>query len=168
VIDDYITAQHLRAWEMFIESGMDYLLILEDDVYLNDQSVYLFNHRIVKTIFLIETQHINSGLFVDCAGGFSLDELQTDNLEIKHEEMLRWYYKPVTNTACAYIINRIIAKKFFFIMIRNPWLRLIPVDWLMNKLFLLMGEDAKRCICFHADPPVFIHGSAAGIYSARP
>lgn len=74
--------------------------------------------------------------------------------------------KPVTNTACAYLMSRPLVIIFLDILTKRPLLRLIGVDWLMNKLFISMAKNEMECACMHANPTIFKHGTTTGNYVA--
>lgn len=97
-------------------------------------------------------------------GGCSLADLMIARLETRHDGNYRHYQKPVTNTACAYLISRELVIKFNAILTRKPWLRLIGIDWMINSLFISMGKEVSSVVCMHADPTIFKHGTKTGEY----
>jgi hypothetical protein len=161
-IEVIVTDKHIRAWDQFLESDSDYFLVLEDDVIFVDDSIDRFC-RLLKKIQQYE--EINA-LYVDLAGGVSSDELGIEKLTLTREEGLIFYQKPVTNTACAYLVNRTTVSQFREILMDFPSHRLIGVDWMMNQLFIDMVKSSQKVICIHSDVPIFRHGSASGAFSA--
>jgi hypothetical protein len=157
-----LTDKHIRAWGSFLDSDGDFLICFEDDAVFKEDSV----QRVNALIDTLARRNIDSPIYVDLAGGCKLDELKISNLEIGRDPCFRFYSKPVTNTACAYLMSRSLVTIFYGTIIRRPWLRLIGADWLMNKLFILMGNDGVDCVCMHADPTIFEHGSATGEYAS--
>jgi len=97
-------------------------------------------------------------------GGCKLADLMIARLETSQDENYRYYKKPVTNTACAYLMSRELVTTFCATLTRRPWLRLVGIDWMMNSLFILWGERVSDCICMHADPTIFKHGTTTGEY----
>lgn len=160
IIEHYVTSKHIKAWETSVLLNNDYLLVFEDDVYFNTNSIAMFNDYIVSIL----QNNTDEFLYIDLAGGCQINELQIDNLFVNNLSSLNTYSKPVTNTACCYLINLNLAKHFVNEITNNPLLRTIGVDWLMNKLFIILDKRAQRCTCFHADPTIFQHGSTTGIY----
>ena len=78
----------------------------------------------------------DSYLYIDLAGGCSISDLKISHLALERKDGITTYRKPVTNTACAYILNRTIVEEFKRILIRHPIYRLIGIDWMMNKLLI--------------------------------
>lgn len=154
--------QHTRAWEAFIQSKAQFLIVFEDDVIFKEDS----SQRISDLIDFFATHNMNTPIYIDLAGGCKLSDIQIDKLEIKHDANFRHYSKPVTNTACAYLLNRELAIIFHSILAQRPLLRFLQIDFLMNKLFIIMENEGLKTICMHADPTIFKHGSASGEYKS--
>jgi len=105
-------------------------------------------------------------MYIDLAGGCSPEVLKIDKLEISKDSDFRYYAKPVTNTACCYLVNKKQLQIFNDFIINKPKYRYVGIDWMFNQLFI---ESEKRKIyskCCHADLPIFKHGSVTGQYSA--
>jgi GR25 family glycosyltransferase involved in LPS biosynthesis len=154
--------EHVRAWTTFIQSDAEFLICFEDDaVFKMDSSQRVFDliHQL--------SESVGSGpIYIDLAGGVLLDDLKIDKLESNHDASFRYYSKPVTNTACVYLMNRSLILLFHSILAQRPWLRLIQVDFMMNKLFMILEELEIEVKCMHAEPTIFKHGSATGEYSS--
>jgi hypothetical protein len=164
-VETVVTDKHLRAWSAFLDTGGDYLICFEDDAVFKGDSI----DRLVA--LLAEPNLVDGPLYADLAGGCTREALQIHNLEVSWDGSFRHYSKPVTNTACAYLLSRPLAARFCEIVARRPWLRLIGIDWLMNTCLMHMAADGVRCACFHADPTIFKHGTTTGEYvswQARP
>jgi GR25 family glycosyltransferase involved in LPS biosynthesis len=157
-----VTDKHIRAWSAFLESDADYLLCCEDDVIFKEDSV----QRVNDLLEMLIRRQGDAPIYIDLAGGCRFDEIKIDALEVGRDASFRFYSKPVTNTACAYLMSRSLVVAFHEILTRKPWLRLIGVDWMMNKLFMLMENDGVACACMHADPTIFKHGTTTGDYVA--
>ncbi len=157
-----MTDKHIRAWSAFLDSDADLLLCCEDDAVFKENSVQRVNDLIEMLAYRVG----NGPIYVDLAGGCRYDEIKIDNLEVGRDDAFRFYAKPVTNTACAYLMNRPLVSTFHDILTRKPWLRLIGIDWLMNKLFITMAKSKVECACMHADPTIFKHGTTTGDYVA--
>ena len=144
----------------FLDSGADFIICFEDDVVFKDDSV----ERIWDLLGLLAKKNLDARIYVDLAGGCKLDELRIDNLESSQDASFKFYRKPVTNTACAYLMSRQLAVAFHSILTRRPWLRLLGADWMMNSLFIAMENNGMESVCMHAAPTIFKHGSATGEY----
>jgi hypothetical protein len=159
--DTVIINNHIHAWNAFLESGADFFICFEDDAIFKEDSP----QRVTDLLDALLSYPSNSMIYVDLAGGFEYSELKIDALETKRDSLFRYYSKPVTNTACCYLLSRPLALYFIEMVIRMPWLRLINADWLMNRLFILFAHDGLTCICMQASPTIFKHGSFTGEYS---
>ena len=156
-----VTDKHIRAWSFFLETDGEFLICFEDDAIFKEDSV----QRIINLIDMLSSKYKNKPIYIDLAGGCTLDELKIDKLEVNQDNNFRYYIKPVTNTACVYLMNRSLVIHFYDILTRKPWLRLIGVDWMINKLVMIMTGMGLECICMHASPSIFKHGSTTGEYA---
>lgn len=160
-VETVVTDKHIRAWASFLETDGDFLICFEDDAIFNDNSLQKVN----ELLYTLSKKCLDScSVYVDMAGGCTLEELKIDALQIDKDDSYRFYNKPVTNTACTYLMSRSLVTAFYEIITRRPWLRLIGVDWMINKLFILLAKDGVPCFCMHADPSIFKHGTKTGEY----
>lgn len=159
-IEVAVTDKHIRAWSLFLDLNSDFLIVFEDDAVFNTDSKLKFCDLLKKII----QEKSERSIYVDLAGGCKLESLKIDRLLLGKDELFRYYQKPVTNTACSYLINKSLATQFYQVLTRQPWLRLIGVDWMMNALFMNLVCADLDCICMHAEPTIFKHGSTTGEY----
>lgn len=157
-----VTDKHIRAWAAFLDTGGDFLICFEDDAVFRDNSI----QRINDLLDTLSRKNRSSPTYIDLAGGCRLEELRIDKLESQRDASFRHYSKPVTNTACTYLMSRPLVAYFHDALTGRPWLRLIGVDWLMNMLFITMEKEGIACACMHADPTLVKHGSTTGDYVA--
>ena len=159
-IELMVTEKHIRAWGRFLDTGADFMICFEDDAVFKDDSVQKLN----SLLNTLSNDCQNSACYIDLGGGCALSDLMIGCLEKNRDEFYRYYSKPVTNTACAYLMNRQLVASFHAILTKRPWLRLIGIDWMMNRLFIQMENDGEKCICMHADPTIVKHGTTTGEY----
>jgi hypothetical protein len=159
-IEVMVTEKHVRAWGIFLDSGADFLICFEDDAVFKDDSA----QKIKDVLGFLHRRNIESRVYADLAGGCKLDRLKLGNLEAGQEGDFKFYSKPVTNTACVYLMSRQLVVAFHSILAESPWLRLIGIDWMMNSLFIQMEKNGMESICIHAAPTVFRHGTTTGEY----
>lgn len=155
--------KHVRAWSAFLDTKADFIICFEDDAVFKENSI----SNIVELIGQLKGIDNHKPLYIDLAGGCDLKDIQINKLQEKQDKCFRYYKKPVTNTACVYLMNRSLVCEFHNIITRNPWIRLIGVDWMMNCLFINMSKNIKTScyvICQHADPTIFKHGTTTGEY----
>jgi hypothetical protein len=154
-VEMVVTDKHLRAWATFLDTSGDCLICFEDDAVFKSDSI----DRLMALLDELLPSRLGSPMYVDLAGGCSLEALQIHNLEVSWDGSFRHYSKPVTNTACVYLLSRPLVTTFCGIIARRPWLRVIGIDWLMNTLLMQMANDGVKCACLHADPAIFKHGT---------
>lgn len=160
-IEVIVTDKHIRAWNQFLDSGSDFLVCFEDDVVFKDDSIVRIKGLLEHLGKIDQQMHI----YVDLAGGGgrgNIEALKIDKLELNRTDSYRIYKKPVTSTACAYLINRNLASLFNKHLLQAPWLRLVGIDWMMNALFI--RSSGEQVLCMHAEPTIFKHGTVTGEY----
>jgi hypothetical protein len=157
-----LTENHIHGWSTFLAMGADFMICFEDDAVFKDDS----SQRVISLLDNLSQKSQDALIYVDLAGGCDHDALKIDNLETGEDASFRFYIKPVTNTACSYLINRSLATFFIERVFKKPKLRQIGADWLMNKLFILAAHDGIKCTCMHASPTIFKHGSVTGEYAS--
>jgi hypothetical protein len=161
-IEVTVTDKHIRAWDRFLELDFDFLICVEDDAVFKPDSIEQFE-AVMQEIATLEPR---SNLYVDLAGGCSLSDLRITQLVQRKKGFLTFYERAVTNTACAYLLSRPLVTSFKAALIRAPAMRLISIDWMINKLLMELYRTGGSCVCFHADPTVFKHGSTTGDFQA--
>jgi len=161
-IETILTDKHIRAWNAFIETDCEYLVCFEDDAVFRDNSIARFSALFDTLIQRAGNQFV----YVDLAGGCDINDLQISQLATVTQDDFTHYSKPVTNTTCVYLISRLLVSEFLNQLTRRPWLRLIAIDWMINKLFIDIEKNNFEILCMHAEPPIFHHGSATGVYKA--
>jgi hypothetical protein len=160
-IETAVTDKHIRAWLAFLETDADFLICFEDDAVFKEDS----NLRIALLLESLYSEYLDRPIYVDLAGGCALDALQIQALQTQRDSLFRHFKRPVTNTACAYLMSRSLVAKFHETLVVRPWLRLLGVDWMMNALMVHLQRGGINCNCMHADPTIFNHGSVSGEYA---
>lgn len=163
-IEIFLTAKHIQAWEKFLQSEARYLAVMESDVALNEHT----KARLEKELLpLLVNTSSEQALYIDLAGGCTERELGCANLSVVNIPGFVCYEKAITNTACAYIISKPLAEKFVSAIWQVPNWRNINADWLMNLLFMKMQSSRGKVVCYHAQPPIFKHGSVEAVYASE-
>ena len=158
-----LSDKHVRSWDKFLDSNDDLIVSFEDDATISDESF----PKLLAVLTKAFAYPKEISLYADLAGGIPMKLLKVDGLIQDRDGEFIAFKKPVTNTACCYILNRLMAINFKTLILPCPDLRLIPADWMINKLLLELDRDAVPMACFHTDPPIFIHGSLAKIWPSR-
>lgn len=159
-IETILTDKHIRAWNAFIETGCEYLVCFEDDAIFEDKS----KQKLSALIDILVEKYPNQHVYVDLAGGCDFNPSSIDQLRLFEKNGFVHYSKGLTNTSCVYLLSRSLVLEFLNEIVRRPDLRLIGVDWMMNKLFMRLSDSDFNCTCMHAKPPIFKHGSLTGFY----
>lgn len=160
-IETVVTDKHIRAWEILLEEN-DYCIFFEDDAVFLDDSYDRFL-LLLNYILDIDKDY----LYVDLAGGCNLNDLAIENLEQKKVNDYIFYNKPVTNTACSYLINRKMMLHFHECLVINPTYRQIGIDWMMNKMLIELDKKSNKADtqCIHTNPTIIEHGSVSGVFN---
>jgi len=156
-----VADKHIRAWTQFMESGAEWMIVFEDDAVFREDSIRRLLD-LLQDSSLRSSQHI----YIDLSGGCPCDGIQVDRLETHRDASFRHFRKPVTNTTCTYLISRPLVGLLLEQVVRRPWLRLHQSDWLLNALFVRLEKQGLDCLCMHASPTIFSHGSVTGEYAS--
>ena len=144
-----------------MEKDLDFLICFEDDVIFRSDSI----EKLHTKIKLISKDSSQKMVYVDIGGGYSIQELNISHLQVNgYDDKFIYFVQPVSNTACAYIINRAIVEKFVYFLSLCPTDALLPIDWLINKYFILLRSESVEILCAHTIPSLVIHGSMNGHY----
>lgn len=156
-VETFVTAKHIAAWRIFVESGADELLVVESDATMQADSA-----PAIRT--LLDSSPGADGLrYVNLAGGLAQDDIAIAHLVASHVPGAIVFAKPVTNTSCAYLVNRPFVDAMLAFVDRTPTATSLGIDWLFNAFFLDSDRRGRAIACIHADPPALLHGSIAGV-----
>lgn len=162
-IEMAVSVKHQEAWRILQKGQATSFLILESDaVWIEDRSLELMNLLGILTDM--------RPTYINLAGGLDVSELGVEKLikedggELQSDR--RFFKKPITNTSCAYAINRSLCDLFLTHIESHPQQKSLGIDWLINAVFLELTNEAVEVICVHAIPPVLHHGSMTGISSS--
>jgi glycosyl transferase family 25 len=142
------TYKHLSIYEKMLIDGVDDALVFEDDIYLADNFIEVFNKTIEELKSL--TQKNQDKALVN----FENSTLQTihpsDQLDGKH-----LYMAEKSRCAGAYYLNKNLAKSITDYRIDNKCNKII--DWYHNELIDKIGLQNYWC-----HPPIVEQGSHNG------
>lgn len=159
-IESHVSAKHQHAWSAFLEDEeAQLLLVIESDAVWLQTS----RHGLQEIVNLLEQTHMPG--YVNVAGGLALDSLGIQEFDDfgSPSSGLRSMNRPVTNTSCAYMINRPMASALLGHLHTHPEHAQLGIDWLFNAYFLDAWNSEQGIVCWHADPPVLGHGSLTGV-----
>ena len=155
-VEKAVTAKHVRAWREFLTSAEDELLVLETDSVLTEHT-----DAVIEAIAAHPTHQPR---YVNLAGGLELRDLGIDHLAMgpvaEHPHLIR-FRRAVTNTSCAYMMNRAMAQTALDHVGAQPRDEELGIDWLWNAIFL--AHQSTDIECLLAQPPAIIHGSTQGL-----
>lgn len=159
-IEIAITSKHVRAWENFLELGDDWLWIMEDDACLISNSI----DRINLELKSILKENSSSPIYIDIAGGITLSpKVMKINYLFTSKKIE--FERPITNTACSYLVNRSLCEYLVDSVTYKPYLKYLPVDLLLNMLFINLFKVGIKIKCTHFEPPILEHGSVTGRFN---
>ncbi len=101
--------------------------------------------------------------YVNLAGGLNVKDLKIKHLMHSAIPGFVLFSSPVTNTSCAYAMNREAVRRILSFLADSPRNAELGIDWLFNAFFLQAVAEGASVTCLHADPPALIHGSLAGV-----
>lgn len=159
-IEISLTSKHIKAWENFIETDADFLIVCEDDIIIKKDSTMRISELINRSVKLSQP------FYFDLAGGLQLDALRVEKLIHQKINNRIVFNHPVTNTTCCYTINREFVKIALKFIVERPYLRYIGADWLINSLFILARRNRLDIYCEHFDPTILSHGTFTGQYQS--
>lgn len=157
-IEAVVSDKHIRVWEAFLRQGGDVLICFEDDAVFRDDSI----DRVISVLSRVAKDYAGKPLYADLAGGFPLHYLGLELVFDRREGEFVHFSKPVTNTACAYLLTRELVTSLLAIVTKVPACRTLAIDWLLNKLLVDNERNGVVVACFHMFPTIFEHGSASG------
>jgi len=155
-IQSFVTSKHLQAAAELLAGEESFLLVLESDAVTNANS----GIRLTRLLqHLNESDVTNVPVYVNLAGGRDLVDLAIPDSWWSEHDGIRSFTQPVSNTACAYLIDRSLAGMLLAYVEQHAAVRMLGIDWVMNGFF----ESASQVRCLHAEPPIFDHGSMRGV-----
>jgi hypothetical protein len=157
-IEMIVSEKHVQAYLKSIEYDADFLIIFENDAIFKENSI----KKILETFDL----ELNLGAFIDLAGGYSFGELNYQKILSKTENGFLYFSKPVTNTACAYILNKKQIQTLIMYILKYKNIRQQSIDWLLNAVFIRQTQDKIDVQCLHSDPSILNHGSFTGEFNS--
>lgn len=151
-VEQFVRTKHLRTWAAFLESNEQVALVLESDALLKPG----FSQHLT---WLLESRDLQDE-YVDVAGGFELDEISASHLVLSRSGPVIRFARPVTNTACAYLLGRRVAERL--LRFSKEWKPHVApgADWYLNAFFMSPHGEVT---CEHFDPPILGHGSRMGV-----
>lgn len=155
-IERFVTAKHIRAWRKFIESPHSTLVVIESDATLTRESRGRVNNVLVEVTS-------DQPTYVNLAGGLSRSDIAIGSLAAGDVNGMTVFNRPVTNTSCAYALNRSLVVDILSFLDESPETATLGIDWLFNAFFINQTVKGKEIRCLHSQPPALLHGSLTGI-----
>lgn len=162
-VEARVTAKHIAAWRALLESPAHAALVLESDAaWITERSPAVLNSM----------EHLPDATpaYMNLAGGLSEFHVRISKVDAsrnsggQHPDTKFIDFKvPVTNTSCAYGVNRPLAEMLLTYVQEYPGSESLGVDWLVNAAFAHLTKQNISLACVHVDPPLLIHGSRTGI-----
>jgi len=156
MIESIVTKKHIKAWEHFLKSKKQIMIVFEDDAICKNDT-----EERLKDLFSRSESFNFDNFFIDLAGGLNLENIFPQRrIKICNDEflLLKGIY---TNTACSYLVSRNLIKLFYAEYKKTETNKYFPIDHLINKLGLKIKKNYSiSSVHFHN--PLFTHGSFKG------
>lgn len=155
-IEQFVTAKHISAWQLFMSSDHSALIVMEADATLRQDSIV----RLTEAVAGLDSA---AATYVNLAGGLDSADLSIAHLVTTESNGLRSFSQPVTNTSCAYAMNQPLVSDLLAFLSDVPESGNLGIDWLLNSFFIRQIAAGKPVRCAHAHPPALQHGSLVGL-----
>ena len=155
-IEKFVTAKHIQAWRQFIDSSSSVLVVIESDATLTPDSFRGVTDAVAKL-------SVGEPTYVNLAGGLNREDISIELLAASQENGMTEFTRPVTNTSCAYAVNRAAGLELLSFLSTVPKASTLGIDWLINSFFMNQTSAGNSIRCFHSQPPALLHGSLTGI-----
>ena len=155
-IEKFVTAKHIQAWRQFIDSSCSILVVLESDATLTPDSVRGVTDAVAEA-------SVGEPTYVNLAGGLNRRDIYIEHLVSSQVNGMTLFTRPVTNTSCAYAVNRATVLQLLSFLSTVPSASTLGIDWLINSFFMHQTSAGNSIRCFHSQPPALLHGSLTGI-----
>ena len=155
-IEEFVTAKHIQAWRQFIDSSCAVLVVIESDATLTPDSVKGVTDALAELSAAEPT-------YVNLAGGLHREDISIEHLAASQVDGMTEFTRPVTNTSCAYAVNRAVVLEMLTFLSTNSKPCTLGIDWLINSFFMNQTATRNNIRCFHSQPPALLHGSLTGI-----
>ncbi len=179
---DYFTKQynvlskHYIAWQKLLAEPDDrVLIVLENDARFKPTTAVDLNALLAALAPSLQQQDF---IFCDLAGGMNannilrgellhpaawIDKVELPPMPEATDRYLAKLPKFVTNTVCAYLINKPVAAAAVNAFGQSG---ILSPDWFLNQVLYDIDSRTAAIACYHALPPMFEHGSAAGTWQS--
>ena len=156
LIESVLVDKHVLAWSKAVDLNSDWLLVLEDDALLDDETEVRLRQFFAHEL---DTYRSNMLVYCDLAGGYD-PLLLLPRYATLDSYAGCWTLSHVrTNTICSYLVSRPLLSCWLTMIRRYPLLRQLPADHLINVASILSKRCRTGCICLHWAEPFFRHGS---------
>ena len=155
-IESIVTRKHIKAWEHFLKSKKEIMIIFEDDAICKKDT-----EKRLKDFFDKLKSFDFNNTFIDLAGGFNLrDVIPLRKIKKSNDDflLLEGLY---TNTGCSYLISRNLIHLLYKEYQKSKLNNSFPIDHLINKLGLKIIKE-QNILSIHFYNPLFTHGSFKG------
>ena len=155
-IEQSVTSKHIKAWEAFVSSQKQIIIVFEDDIECNKNSHKEFS-SLLDNLNQLMVDYPN--LYIDLAGGFEAEKVLPIHKSRPIKPFDHFFKGIYTNTACGYLVNKDLIKTWLKMIDLNENLKKLPIDHMINAL----GNNCKNfAYSGHKKYPIFIHGSFVG------
>ena len=158
-VEAIVSGKHVCAWRQAQAAAADWVLVFEDDVICQPDSLERLAALLRDLPAALPQQ---PGLYLDLAGGYPPEQvLPLDQDRQPGTTIADWSLPAVhTNTACAYLASGALLRCWLTALAQRPALAQLPIDHLINRA---SARQAPLALSGHWRKPPFRHGSFCGL-----
>ena len=130
-----VTSKHQWAWKTFLESDLDYLIVLESDAKIRS--------GIELVSFINNINKFSESDFISLSFPLDFNEIGIPRSLISTKSQYVEVGVQITNTAAGYVLSRKLAQELYHRSRRQNRNRQIVIDWLMNECFMQLNQPRK-------------------------
>lgn len=156
-----ITAKHVSLLWAAINSGSEWVIVLEDDSALIERTAKVFSSSLLPVLESEQTFGADvQGVFINLGGESDAELLSELRSLVTHQTLGRHELStPLVDTVSAYAMNRKAASDFIAALTAAPELANVAIDPLMEIVF---AGNGTRVV--HVAPTLLAHGSSSGAF----
>lgn len=153
-----LSLKHVRAWESFLETDAEWLLVVEDDIVLVEKP----NSAFIRLERLVEDVDSVTPCFFSVSSPYSVLELNAAALVSSIEDQVTEFTRPISNTTAGYVVSRRAAELFVVEFRRSYSLRFLNADLMINEIFIRLSKLSQNFKALHFNPEIFKNGTMSG------
>jgi len=152
-----ITAAHISLWQKALESGVDWVMVIEDDVIIADTD---FSAKIESVLKYASGHGIQSAA-IFLSGSFTPKQHMVTNLasQLEHADGVSFRISAErgwSDTVAATIYSRPLLEDFLRFLTKAPKMMLatLPIDQVLDLFLIVISRHATSLRTIHLEPAI--------------